>query len=52
MWLTLIVVGLVLILFGVFVEAAKLLIWLGLILLVVSAVMSVLRRAGGGQSDL
>lgn len=44
MWLTLIGVGIVLILFGVFVEAAKFLIWLGIILLIVSAVMSILRR--------
>lgn len=47
MWLTLIAVGIVLILFGVFVEAAKFLIWLGIVLLVISAVMSILRKAGG-----
>lgn len=46
MWLSLILVGIVLILFGVFVEAAKLLIWLGLILLIISAVVSVLQKIG------
>ncbi|WP_182172519.1 hypothetical protein [Flaviflexus equikiangi] len=45
MWLTLIIVGLALLLVGVFVEAAKFLIWLGIIILVVSAVMSLLSRA-------
>ncbi|MBM9432457.1 hypothetical protein [Flaviflexus equikiangi] len=45
MWLTLIIVGLALLLVGVFVEAAKFLIWLGIIILVVSAVMSLLGRA-------
>lgn len=44
MWLTLIAVGIILVLFGVFVQAAKFLIWLGIILLVVSVVMSILRR--------
>lgn len=44
MWLTLIGIGVVLILFGVFVEAAKFLIWLGIVLLVISLIMSVVRR--------
>ncbi len=45
MWLTLIVVGLVLLVFGVLVEAAQFLIWLGIIILVVSAIMSLIGRS-------
>ena len=45
MWLTLIIVGIALVLLGVFVEAAKFLIWLGIVLLVVSVVLSLLNRA-------
>lgn len=45
MWLTLIVVGIVLLLFGFLVEAAQFLIWLGIIILVVSAIMSLLGRS-------
>lgn len=44
MWLTLIIVGIALVLLGVFVEAAKFLIWLGIVLLVVSVIISVLNR--------
>jgi len=42
LWLTLIVVGVILALIGVFVPAAKFLIWLGIIILVVSIIMSVI----------
>lgn len=45
MWLTLIVVGLVLLVFGVLVEAAQFLIWLGIVILVVSAIMSLIGRS-------
>lgn len=51
MWLILILVGLALIVFGVMVEAAKILIWLGVILAVVSVIMWIVRsvaRAGRG----
>ncbi|WP_164519938.1 hypothetical protein [Flaviflexus salsibiostraticola] len=45
MWLALIVIGIVMVLFGVFVEAAQFLIWLGIILLVVSLVLSLIGRS-------
>lgn len=41
LWLTLIVVGVILALIGVFVPAAQFLIWLGIVILVVSIIMSV-----------
>lgn len=44
LWLILIVVGVVLAVVGVAVEAAKLLLWLGIIVLVAGLVMSLLRR--------
>ncbi len=44
MWLALIVVGVVMALLGVFVEAAKFLIWLGVILVVISVIMSIVRK--------
>lgn len=47
MWLLLIAVGIALILLGVFIEAAKFLIWLGIVLLVVSAVMTLFRQISG-----
>mgnify|MGYP007082237101 CR=1 FL=1 len=47
MWFLLIAVGIALILLGVFIEAAKFLIWLGIVLLVVSAVMTLLRQISG-----
>lgn len=51
MWLILILVGIAMILLGVFIEAAKILIWLGVILAVVSVIMWIVRnaaRAGRG----
>ncbi len=45
MWLTLIVVGVVLALLGIFIEAAKFLIWLGIVILVISVIMSLVSRA-------
>lgn len=49
MWLILILVGLAMIVFGVMVEAAQLLIWLGVILAAISVIMWIVRsvsRAG------
>ncbi len=45
MWLLLIAVGIVMILLGVFIQAAKLLIWLGVILAVFSVIMWIVRSA-------
>lgn len=39
----LVIVGLVLLFLGVFVEAVKFLLWIGIIILIVGAVMAVLR---------
>ncbi|MBB3159095.1 membrane protein implicated in regulation of membrane protease activity [Microbacterium proteolyticum] len=39
----LVIVGLVLLFLGIFVEAVKFLLWIGLIILIVGAVMAVLR---------
>lgn len=47
MWLTLIIVGAVLMLLGFFTEIGQFLIWLGLILLIVSAIASVVRKSAG-----
>lgn len=44
MWLTLIIVGVVLAILGIAVEAARFLIWLGVILAVISIIMSIVRR--------
>ncbi|HLS02126.1 MAG TPA: hypothetical protein VK054_09135 [Beutenbergiaceae bacterium] len=44
MWLTLIIVGVVLAVLGVAIEAARFLIWLGVILAVISVIMSLVRR--------
>ena len=44
MWLTLIIVGVVLAILGVAIEAARFLIWLGVILAVISVIMSLVRR--------
>ncbi|WP_285136131.1 hypothetical protein [Microbacterium sp. lyk4-40-TSB-66] len=41
--IVLVIVGLVLLFLGVFVEAVKFLLWIGLIILIVGAVMAVLR---------
>ena len=48
LWLILIVVGVVLAVVGVAVEAAQFLIWLGVIVLVVGLVVSFLRRGKAG----
>lgn len=49
MWLALILVGIVMIVFGVLVEAAQLLIWLGVILAAVSVVLWIVRNARAGR---
>ena len=44
MWLILILVGVAMIVFGVMVEAAQLLIWLGVILAAIAVVMWIVRN--------
>jgi len=44
MWLALIIIGVIMAILGVAIEAARILIWLGVILAVVSVIMAVLRR--------
>lgn len=44
MWLLILVVGVVLLVLGIAIEAAKFLIWLGIIVLVVSLVLGLVRR--------
>jgi uncharacterized membrane protein YtjA (UPF0391 family) len=43
-WLILIIIGVVLLVVGVAVEAAKILLWIGIAVLVVSLIMGLLRR--------
>ncbi|HYQ74034.1 hypothetical protein [Cellulomonas sp.] len=43
-WLILIIIGAVLLIIGVAVEAAKVLIWIGIAVLVVSLILGLLRR--------
>ncbi len=45
LWLILIIIGIVLGLLGVFVEAAQFLLWLGIAILVIGIVVSLVRRA-------
>ncbi|MGO1203813.1 hypothetical protein [Cellulosimicrobium funkei] len=47
LWLILVIVGAVLLILGVAIEAAKILIWIGIIVLVVSRVSGRLTRAMG-----
>lgn len=44
LWLILIIVGVVMLVVGVAVEAAKILIWIGLAILIVSIIMSIISR--------
>lgn len=46
-WLILVLIGVVLIIFGVAVEAAKLLIWIGIAVLVISLILSLVGRGRG-----
>ena len=45
-WLLLIIVGVVLLVIGVAVEAAQILIWIGIAVLVISLIMGLMRRGG------
>ena len=45
-WLLILIVGVVLLLVGVAVEAAKILIWIGIAVLVISLIMGLMRRGG------
>ncbi|BDZ40854.1 hypothetical protein GCM10025865_01530 [Paraoerskovia sediminicola] len=45
LWLIILIVGVVLLVFGVAVEAAKILIWIGIAILVVALVVGLLNRA-------
>ncbi len=47
-WLLILIVGVVLLVLGVAVEAAKLLIWIGVAVLVVSLVLGLARRGRSG----
>lgn len=43
-WLIILIIGVVLLIFGIAVEAAKFLIWLGIIVLVVSLILGLIGR--------
>lgn len=43
-WLLILIVGVLLLVFGIAVEAAKFLIWLGIIVLVISLIMGLVGR--------
>ena len=45
-WLLILIVGVVLLVIGVAVEAAKILIWIGIAVLVISLIMGFMRRGG------
>ena len=45
-WLILIIVGVVLLIVGVAVEAAQILIWIGIAVLVISLILGLMRRGG------
>ncbi len=45
-WLILIIIGVVLLILGVAVEAAKFLLWIGIAVLVVSLILGLVRRGG------
>lgn len=46
-WLLILIVGVVLLVFGVAVEAARFLIWLGIVVLVVSLILGLVGRGRG-----
>ena len=52
LWLILVIVGAVLLILGVAIEAAKVLIWIGVVILVVSLVIGLLNRARGGAKKI
>ncbi len=43
-WLLIVIVGVVLLILGVAVEAAKILIWIGIAVLVIGLILSIVRR--------
>ena len=45
-WLLILIVGVVLLIIGIAVEAAKILIWIGVAVLVISLVLRFVRRGG------
>ncbi|MGC0141475.1 MULTISPECIES: DUF3040 domain-containing protein [unclassified Pseudactinotalea] len=47
LWLILIIVGVIMLVIGVAVEAAQILIWIGIIILVASIIMSLVTRGRG-----
>lgn len=48
LWLLILIVGIVLLVFGVAVSAAKFLIWIGIIVLVVSLIIGLVGRGKSG----
>lgn len=52
LWLILVIVGAVLLILGVAIEAAKVLLWIGVAILVVSLVLAVLRRGKGAVKNI
>jgi membrane-bound ClpP family serine protease len=52
LWLILVIVGAVLLILGVAIEAAKVLIWIGVAILVVSLVIALLNRAKGASKKV
>lgn len=45
-WLLLVIIGVVMLILGVAIEAAKFLIWIGIAVLVVSLIVGLVRRGG------
>jgi hypothetical protein len=43
-WLLIVIVGVVLLILGVAIEAAKILIWIGVAVLVIGVILSIVRR--------
>lgn len=46
-WLLIVIVGVLLLVFGIAVEAARFLIWLGIVVLVISVILGLVGRARG-----
>ena len=45
-WLLLVIIGVVMLILGVAIEAAKFLIWIGIAVLVISLIVGLVRRGG------
>jgi|GEM_PF-322950 len=52
LWLILVIVGAVLLILGVAISAAKVLIWIGIAILVVSLVLGLLNRSRGATKKI